>query len=132
MAEKEKAEAWSDKKVELVVGRLLQTGVILSAAIVLIGGVTYLMKYGSDKPEYQSFHGVPEDLKSPWGIVIAAVQGRPRGLIALGLLLLIATPVARVAFTIFAFLKENDHMYVAITAVVLAVLLFSLFLGNRL
>lgn len=125
---------WTDKRVELVVGNLLRAGVILAAVVVLIGGILYLAKYGTDEPHYKTFeHGVvpPPELCSPSGIVRAAIALRPRGIIAFGLLLLIATPVARVVFTIFAFLMERDYTYVAVTTVVLAVLLFSLFFGNR-
>ena len=49
------------------------------------------------------------------------------GLIQLGALLLIATPVARVAFTIYAFSRRRDVFYVVVTFVGLALLLFSLF-----
>lgn len=47
-------------------------------------------------------------------------------MIALGLLLLIATPVARVALAAFGFLREGDWLYTAVASFVLAVLLFSL------
>ncbi|HXU49289.1 MAG TPA: DUF1634 domain-containing protein, partial [Candidatus Binatia bacterium] len=50
-----------------------------------------------------------------------------RGLIQLGLLLLIATPVARVIFSVFAFLYERDWKYVFFTLIVLGLLIFSLF-----
>jgi uncharacterized membrane protein len=130
--EQSERQAWSEKKVELVVGNLLRTGVILAAVVVSIGGALYLVKYGTTTPHYETFHGVPADLRSPSGIVADAIALRPRGIIALGLLLLIATPVARVAFTIFAFFMEKDATYVGVTVVVLAVLLFSLFFSNRL
>ena len=126
--------AWNDKRVELVVGNLLRTGVILAAVVVLIGGILYLVKYGTDEPHYTTFQKgvVPAaEFCSPSGIVEAAINLRPRGIVALGLLLLIATPVARVVFTIFAFWMEKDYTYVAVTMIVLAVLLFSLFFGNR-
>ena len=55
-----------------------------------------------------------------------ALAGRPRHLIQLGLLILIATPVARVAFALLAFWFRRDHAYMAITAIVLAVLVYSL------
>jgi len=132
MPEQSKRQGWTDQKVEIIVGNLLRAGVILAAAVVLLGGIEYLVKYGTTIPDYRSFHGVPEELKSPSGIVVAAVTLRPRGLIALGLLLLIATPVARAVFTIFAFYMEKDYTYVGITVLVLAVLLFSMFFGNRL
>jgi uncharacterized membrane protein len=48
----------------------------------------------------------------------------------LGILILIATPVARVAFSVFAFAEERDRMYVIVTLIVLALLLFSLSATN--
>lgn len=63
------------------------------------------------------------------GVISGALAGQPYALILLGLLLLIATPVVRVVISIFAFLLERDHTYVAITLFVLAVLLLSFFLG---
>jgi uncharacterized membrane protein len=53
--------------------------------------------------------------------------GDPATIIQLGVLLLIATPVARVAFALVAFAIERDRLYVAVSATVLAVLLFSFF-----
>ncbi len=50
----------------------------------------------------------------------------PRSVIQLGLLLLIATPIARVAFSVVAFAVQRDRVYVGLSAVVLAVLLWSL------
>ena len=47
-------------------------------------------------------------------------------IIQCGILMLIATPVARVAFSIFVFLEEHDFLYVAIAALVLLILLYSL------
>jgi uncharacterized membrane protein len=47
-----------------------------------------------------------------------------RGLIQLGLVLLVFTPIARVVFAIFGFARERDWMYVCISAIVLGVLLF--------
>lgn len=52
-----------------------------------------------------------------------------KAIIQLGLLLLVATPIARVVFSAFAFFAEGDYLYVGITLLVLAVLMFSLF-GN--
>ena len=49
-----------------------------------------------------------------------------RGLIQFGLLLLIAVPVARVAFSVVAFALQRDRTYVVVTLIVLAVLLYGL------
>jgi uncharacterized membrane protein len=65
------------------------------------------------------------------GIVKDALAFRGRGLIQLGLLLLIATPLARVAFSVAAFALEGDRLYVVVALIVLAVLICSL-VGGRL
>ena len=94
--------------------------------MVFAGGVWYLARYGWTQPDYRRFRGEPAHLRSVAAILRTAFQGRPRSLIQLGLVLLIATPVARVAFSVFAFAVQRDRLYVAITLVVLAVLLGSL------
>ena len=117
---------WTDQRIENIVGNLLRAGVILSAVVVLCGGVLYLIKYGHAPADYRIFRGEPTDLKSVNGIVRDAFALHSRGIIQLGLLLLIATPVARVAFSIFGFAEEKDRMYVTFTLIVLLILLYSL------
>ena len=117
---------WSDEQVEGIVGNLLRGGVIAAAGVVLAGGILYLSRYGANLPDYSAFHGVPVEFRSVDGIIKAAFALRGRGLIQLGLLLLIATPVARVAFSIFAFAMERDRIYVVVALIVLGVLLYSL------
>jgi hypothetical protein len=80
---------------------------------------------------HHEFLGEPERLRNPSGIVREAVGLHPRAIIQLGILLLILTPVVRVAFTVLVFLAQRDVKFVAITVFVLAVLLLSL-LGARL
>lgn len=121
---------WGDEKLEVVVGNLLRAGVMLSAFVVVIGAAVYLMRHGHSPVEFQLFRGEPAELRSIWGILHAAFTMRGRGIIQLGLLLLIATPVARVAFSIFGFAKERDYMYVAFTTTVFLILLYSMF-GNH-
>ena len=117
---------WTDKRVEEIVGNLLRSGVIASAIVVLAGGIIYLIRYGANLPDYSIFHGEPAEFRSLEGIIKAAFALRSRGLIQLGLLLLIATPVARVVFSVFAFALERDRIYVVVTLIVLAVLIYSL------
>jgi uncharacterized membrane protein len=119
--------SWNDQRIEIIIGTLLRTGVILAASVVLIGGVLYLKRHGHEVPNYTTFHGEPEDLKSAEQIVRGVLGGSARAIIQLGLLLLIATPVARVLFSAIAFAIERDSMYVVITLIVLAILLYSLF-----
>jgi len=117
---------WSDERVDALLGGLLRTGVLLAAAIVALGGALYLAKYGASTPDYGVFRGEPADLRSVGGIVRAALELRGRGLIQLGLLVLIATPVARVGFSMYAFFRQRDWKYVVITGVVLGLLVASL------
>jgi uncharacterized membrane protein len=117
---------WSDRKVEGVIGTLLRTGVLVSAAIVFLGGVIYLVRHGTSPADYRVFRGEPSELRQIGGIVHSAVSLRGRGIIQLGLLFLIATPVARVIFSIFGFAAERDRLYVGFASVVLVILLFSL------
>jgi uncharacterized membrane protein len=118
--------AWTDEHVERVIGALLRWGVILAAAVILAGGAMYLVRYGSTIPDYRVFRGEPSDLRNVSGIVTGAVAWHSRGLIQLGLLLLIAVPVARVAFSVVAFALQRDRTYVVVTMIVLAVLLYGM------
>jgi len=116
----------SEKSFEAWIGRLLRAGVILAAAVVLMGGVLYLVKYGIQQPMYRIYSGEPPELRHLSGIFADAVTLHSRGIIQLGLVILIATPVARVAFSVVAFATEKDWLYVATTLIVLAVLIYSL------
>jgi uncharacterized membrane protein len=107
-------QPWGDRQLEIVLGNLLRAGVLLSAAIVLAGACVYLSRHAHEHANYRVF-----------------INGRGRGLIQLGLLFLIATPIARVAFSIVGFAMERDRMYVVFTVIVLAILLYSL-LGSGL
>ena len=117
---------WTDEKTEYIIGNLLRAGVTLAAIVVLAGGILYLVRYGHSRADYRVFRGEPTDLRHVSGIVRDALALHSRGIIQLGLLLLIATPVARVAFAVFAFAAEGDKMYVVVSLIVLAILMFSL------
>lgn len=128
MSEQRKHPGPSDERVEGVLGNLLRIGVISSAVVVLLGGLLYLMREARQPiPDYHSFE--PEQLRSPVHILREATALHPLGLIMLGLLLLIATPVARVIFSVVAFVLQRDYMYILFTLLVLSVLLYSLFSG---
>jgi len=119
-----------DYRVEQIIGRLLQLGVLLAAVVVLAGGVMLLIQYGSNVAAFQIFHGESAALKSVAAIVTSALRGDSRGIVQLGLLLLIATPVARVALTLGAFAIQRDRLYVLTTLIVLVLLLYGLIWGR--
>ena len=126
-----KPSSWNDYKVEQIVGNLLRIGVLVAAGVVLVGGLLYLYRFGHTQPNLTIFRSEPANLRSIGGIVERSLTWSSRGLIQLGLLLLIATPVARVAFSLVAFILERDRIYIIVTLIVLAILTFSL-LGGRL
>jgi len=123
-------KGWTDQVVEEWIGNLLRAGVTLSAAVVLFGACVYLVRHGHEMPHYRAFVGTPEDLRSVPGVWKNVLAFKGRGLIQLGLLLLIATPVARVAFSVVAFAIQRDRLYVVLTLLVLAILTYSLAGGH--
>jgi len=117
----------SDQRIDLIMSRLLRTGVILSALFVFAGGVLFLLRHSTPVTDYRHFQGEPAEFRTVPGIFHDAQALHGRGLIQLGLLLLIATPIARVAFSVVAFMYERDWMYVLVTLIVLSLLFYSLF-----
>jgi uncharacterized membrane protein len=120
------AGRWSDEAIETVLGRLLQTGVVLAAALVLAGGIRYLQHFGGEAPPGRLFTGEPVELREIGRIVHGARLLGGRALIMGGLLVLIATPVMRVAASLIAFLEQRDRTYAVLTAFVLALLVASM------
>ncbi len=116
----------TDQKLEIAIGRMLQAGVFLAAAVVLVGGLLYLHQKTGPRPDYSQFHGEAHALISPVSIVKNAFHGEAQSIIQLGLLLLIATPIARVVLAAVGFLFERDRLYFWVSLIVLAVLLYSL------
>ena len=121
---------WTDEQIEELLGRLLRAGVLLAASVVGIGGIFYLVRYGMSAPNYRVFTGEPADLRTISGIVRDTLELRSRGIIQLGLLLLIATPIARVVLSVIGFVRQRDTTYVWVTLTVLSLLIYSL-LGGR-
>jgi uncharacterized membrane protein len=119
-------QPWKDRRIEIVLGNLLRTGVLVSAAVVFLGACTYLSRHAHEPADYRIFRGEPTEYRTIPGVIQSVAQDRGRGWIQLGLLLLIATPIARVAFSFAGFVLERDRMYMAFTLIVLAVLLYSL------
>ena len=116
---------WVDNALSLV----LRTGVMIAAVLVCLGAVPYLVRHPIPPVDYRVFHGEPSELRSISGVLREALGFHGRGFIQLGLLVLIATPIARVILSVFVFVYERDWPYVFITLVVLGILLYSLLAG---
>jgi len=121
---------WTDERMDHLIAGLLRTGVLLAAAFVLAGAVVHLLRHGGELADFSVFRVAPWQAHGVVGLAREALAGRGQGLALLGLLVLVATPVARVALAAFAFAAERDWAYVLVALVVLGVLAFSLFGGR--
>jgi uncharacterized membrane protein len=117
---------WTDEQVDQLLGNLLRIGVIVATIVAVIGGVLLLAQRGLAPASGHVFSGEPPELRSVGGILRGAAALHPDAIVQLGLVLLIATPVARVAMSLVAFVLQRDRVYVVVTTIVLAVLIFSL------
>ena len=116
----------ADKDVQVILGTLLRVGVISSMTVVFIGGIVYLLSNHSNLVNYREFDAGKSGMSSIISVYRGVLAGEGMAIIQFGTLLLISTPVARVVFSVFSFLIERDHLYVAIGLLVLVVILISL------
>lgn len=129
------AEFWQERDMELFLGKFLRFGVMLSCAITLIGGIFYLYQQGGILPDYSPtseilpFKGVEQNLRSISAILQGIMVLDGASIIQFGVIVLIATPVIRVAISAIAFLIEKDYMYVIITLIVLVIIIANMLLG---
>ena len=117
--------SFDDTRMEIIMGRLLQVGVLLASVVVALGGAIYLKAHHGSVPDYRVFASEPIGLRDPGLFFEQVVRGDGVAVIALGVLLLIATPIARIAFSIFGYLLEKDYLYTVLTAIVLLVILWN-------
>jgi uncharacterized membrane protein len=122
---------WSEERLDLAISAILRFGVGAAALVVLAGGIYFLILHGAEVPHYGAFRGEPAELRTVPGIIAFALASHSRGIIEVGLLVLIATPIARVIFSAIAFALQRDRSYVVITLMVLAVLVHNLMWGYR-
>lgn len=116
-------------KLELAISRLLRWGVITSLSIVIFGTILSFVHH----PEYLHRARPEQPTEFPHTIsevLTGASQGRGQSIVFLGLFLLIATPVLRVAAAMIGFIWEGDKTYAIITSIVLALLILSFLLGR--
>jgi uncharacterized membrane protein len=130
--------AEQDQRLELAIAMLLRIGVICAAVLVFVGGVLMLRHPEAHVPNYAVFHppgvspagSASTAIHSITGVFYQLRSGSGASIIALGLLVLIATPIARVIFAIIGFARERDMLYTVISLIVLAILTVSLMHGR--
>ncbi|MEH2057561.1 MAG: DUF1634 domain-containing protein [Nostoc sp.] len=116
----------SEQHLEYLLSNLMKYGVLISSAVVLLGGILYLIHHGAEPAGYHFFQAVSSEFRLPVGVVNAVLSGSDRGIIQLGLLLLIATPIIRVFISLLAFLLQREFIYVIVTFLVFSSLIYSL------
>jgi len=120
---------WKERDVELYIGKMLRYGVALASIITVAGGIVYIFQHPHEQPNFNTFIGAPEYLRKLSTIIPGLLRFDGLAIIQLGVVVLIATPIMRVAFSIIAFAIEKDKMYILITCIVLAIILGNMFFG---
>ena len=128
--QKDKSGSLKDKDMQTIIGWILRGGVAVSMVLVFIGGVFFVYRHGYSVPDYKTFKGVPVFIQSLGGILNGVITFKGQAIIQLGIILLIATPVIRVAFSAVGFLLEKDYLYTFITLIVLLIILASMISGH--
>jgi uncharacterized membrane protein len=121
----------SDHEIELSVAGMLRFGVTLAAILVAIGGVLLLRHPYSPAQDLRHFDATGVTYESLQAVYRSVLQMRPTAIIQAGLIVLIATPVARVVFCVIGFARQRDRLYVGISLIVLVVLLYSFLKGGH-
>ena len=116
-----------EKNKRILVSRLLRTGVLTAATIAFIGGILFFIQHPESIFAYNNFAGEPARLRNVAVIIREAFAFKSRAVIQFGILVLIATPVLRVIFSLVGFALEKNWTFVVITGIVFSVLLYSLF-----
>ncbi len=116
----------TDKELDCTIAKMLKFGVSVAALVVVLGGFLLLRHPLLPIADYSHFHAVDNSLCTLKGIITAALHLSPRGLVQFGLVILIATPIARVVFCVVGFIRQKDHLYTGISALVLVILIYSL------
>ncbi len=101
--------------VQLIIGKILRLGVIISATVMIIGLVLLIVKGNGGYPH----NAFPTDFTQIWAGI---AELKPYAIMMLGIFLLILTPVLRVVVSIYSFYREGDSLYVWITTIVLVIL----------
>jgi len=119
------------ESMNVVIGKMLRYGVVLSGVVIVLGVIGLAASNGtSDTSGFLAYNPstVPHDGidVNPSDLLHGLAALSPFSWIELGVIVLIATPVCRVLVSVFLFAAERDRLYVLITAVVLALLLFSM------
>jgi uncharacterized membrane protein len=122
------------ERIEHLISHVLRIGVVVSLLVIVAGTVTSFVHHPGYLWSAQTLgpltRPVGDSLPTVHSVFAGVLAGRGQALVMLGLMLLIATPVLRVAVSVVVFLVQRDLIFVTVTVVVLAALLFSFWIGK--
>jgi len=121
-----------DDTLELTLAKILSTGVLVSAGLLILGMAGMLvMRETGYAPAVTDFSRVSPEAypHTPAAMIAGLKAGRPLAMVSLGLLVLILTPMLRVASSVVLFFRERDYLYVGIAGGVLLMLVLGMALG---
>lgn len=116
-----------EERLRRLLARMMVWGVLLAAAIMIVGLAIFLWHHAGQRPGDHKFTGEPADLRHPVAIFRAALRGNDDCFLQVGVLLLLLNPLARVALAAAGYAMTRDRLYTGIAAVVFAVLVVSYF-----
>lgn len=120
-------KSFQDTDLQVFIGKLLRAGVIIAMTIVIAGLLIYLFQYGRQVADYSQFDETKVFRFNDF--YNALIAGDSKAIMELGVIVLIATPVARVLFTMIGFWLEKDRLYTLIAFIVLCIIAYSLLFG---
>lgn len=123
-----------DHTLELTLAKILTTGVLVSAGLLVLGMAGMLVTGETGYPAaVTDFSRVRAEAypHTPGALLAGLMEGRPLALVSCGLLLLILTPMLRVASSVVLFFRERDALYTGISSGVLLMLVLGMALGAR-
>lgn len=121
---------FKDTDMQLLLGKVLRAGTVISISVVFLGGLLYLYRHGQSIADYKEFKGIPDFVRLSTQLISEALKFKGQAIIQIGIILLIATPIIRVMFSAIGFALEKDYLYVGISMLVLLIILFSAFTGH--
>jgi uncharacterized membrane protein len=121
---------FKDTDMQLLLGRVLRAGTVISISIVFFGGILYLYRHGHSVANYKVFIGTPDFVHQAASLFSGAFSLKGQAIIQIGIILLIATPILRVIFSAIGFVFEKDHLYVGISLLVLFIIFMSMLSGH--
>ena len=121
---------FKDTDMQLLLGKVLRAGTIISISVVFLGGILYLYRHGYSVANYREFKGIPDFVRLSTQLINESLKFKGQAIIQVGIILLIATPIIRVIFSAVGFALEKDYLYFGISLLVLLIIFFSALGGH--